>query len=168
MIQKLPSLAFPIPNHRRNSRNDQETKSLIPYYKKIIPIPPSFFCTLLLGVSVFSFFIFSPFMSPILTMTSTKETRLRIHRCCHHQYVVSNESRDKKKSPDKCPWPRSVHVFLILAPGLHRPPFVAPHAARLGACGGPLICFTVSGEFISAVSSQIPWDAKPQREEERV
>jgi len=48
-----------------------------------------------------------------------------------------DESRDKKKSPEKCPWPGSVHVFLILAPGHHRPLSGGPHAARLGACGGP-------------------------------
>lgn len=129
VIQKLPSIALSksvrtkLHVHNRNSRNDQENKSLIPYYKKIIPIPPSFFCTLLFGVSVFSFFYFLP--HHVLHLDHDKNKRKKV--CASADAVITNmwcqtNPETKKKSPDKCPWPRSVHVFLILAPGHHRPP----------------------------------------------
>lgn len=105
MIQKLPSPAFPIPDHPRNSRNDQENKSLIPYYKKFIPIPPSFFCTLLFGVSVFSFFYFLPLHVLHLDHDKNKRNKVAHPQMLSSPILASNESRDKKKSPDKCPWP---------------------------------------------------------------
>lgn len=92
VIQKLPSIALStsvrtkLHVHNRNSRNDQENKSLIPYYKKIIPIPPSFFCTLLFGVSVFSFFYFLPLH--VLHLDHDKNKRKK--GCASADAVITN------------------------------------------------------------------------------
>lgn len=105
VIQKLPSIALSksvrtkLHDHNRNSRNDQENKPLIPYYKKIIPIPPSFFCTLLFGVSVFSFFYFLPLH--VLHLDHDKNKRKKV--CASADAVITNmwcqTNPETKKSP---------------------------------------------------------------------
>ena len=155
MILKLPSLAScPIqtpclPSLLRNSTNDQKSKFPNTIQEDYPRFPLSTFpFTLLFGVCVLSFFLSSclpsrasKWQSRLQTMTRTKEIKkLRIFRCCHHQNGV--KTNPGQKVLDKCPWPGLVHV--IFTPRQVWP-FRGPHAARLGACGGPFICRRVHG-----------------------